>query len=613
MTFSAFRQESLKAGEIFRGDESRARIEQFLKAPLLVRSAANGPSSLRKDFERPLWILAIVVALVLLMACANVANLLIARAAVREREMALRMSIGAGRARLVQQVLIESSLLAMAACVLGALFAIWAAPLIVRMLATSTDPVRLVLQIDWRLLGFLSLLCAATTIAFGAVPALRASAVAPQEVLSRGGAGGVGGGGRHTARHGLGRWLVAAQVAFCFVVLFLAGLFLLTFRHLTTERLGFDQDNLVLIDVGAKQLAQTPDQGRAAWLQLQDQLRERPGISAVSFSAWSLFAGGGWSASVRVEGRPVDPMDAYLLSVSPRFCETMGIRLIGGREFRPQDGVWRDVNANAPTPRPAIVNEAFVRRYLPQFTDPLTRALGQRFSFVNGRQLTPQEIVGVVQDARYYSVRDEIPPTAYLPLAPSQGLTDATLEVRTQLAPAVLAELVRSEMAIVHTAFRVREVTLQSTRVGDTLIRERLLALLSGFFAVLAMLLAVVGLYGILSFIVVSRTNEIGIRIALGAQQRAVVRLVVSDVLMVVGVGLAAGLAAGLLLARSLTSVSAGAGPGKAASLLYHVAPSDALSLAAPIVCLLLATALAAFPPALRAARVDPLVALRHD
>ncbi len=613
VTFSAFRQESLTAGDVFRGDESRARVEQFLKTPLLVRSAANGPSSLRQDFQRPLWILAIVVALVLLMACANVANLLIARAAARQREMALRISIGAGRARLVQQVLIESSLLAMAACVLGALFAIWAAPVIVRMLAPSNDPVRLVLRIDWRLLGFLSLLCAGTTIAFGAVPALRASAVAPQEVLSRGGAGGVGGGGRHTARHGLGRWLVAAQVAFCFVVLFLAGLFLLTFRHLTTERLGFDQDNLVLIGAGAKELAQTTDHGRAAWLQLQEQLRERPGIGAVSFSAWSLFAGGGWSASVRVEGRPVDPIDAYLLSVSPRFFETMGIRLIGGREFTAQDGAWRDRNDDAP--RPAIVNEAFVRRYFPQVTEPLTRVLGQRFAFSNGRQLIPQEIVGVVQDARYYSVRDEIPATAYLPLAPSDGLTEATVEVRTHLAPAVLAELVRSEMARVHPAFRVREVTLQSTRVADTLIRERLLALLSGFFALLAMLLAIVGLYGILTFIVVSRTNEIGIRIALGARQRAVVRLVLSDVLMLIGVGLAAGLVAGLLLARSLASASAGAaaGAGASASLLYHVEPSDAFSLAAPIVCLLLATALAAFPPALRAARVDPLVALRHD
>jgi predicted permease len=596
VAFTAFRQDSVKGG-LFRTDELPARIKQFVETPLYVRSAANGPSTLRQDFERPLWILATLVALVLLIACANVANLLIARAVVRQREMALRISIGAGRARLVQQVLVESSLLAIAACVLGVLFAVWSAPLIVRLLASSTDPVRLALQVDWRLVGFLALLCAGTTIGFGAVPAIRASAVAPQEVMRRGG----GGDGTQTGKRGLGRWLVAAQVAFCFVVLFLAGMFLLTFRHLTMERLGFEQGNLVLVSVSAKELTQTADKGRAAWLLLQDQLRQLPGIEAVSCSAWSLFAGGGWSGGIRVEGRPVDPHESYLLAVSPRFFETMKIQLIDGREFDAYDGA----STAAAAPAPAIVNEAFARRYFPDLMRHRDRAdlfVGQRFSILGGRdKLMPQEIIGVVQDARYYSVRDEIPPTAYVPLALSDGLASATLELRTSLEPAIIADMVQREMRQVHPAFRVQDVTTQATRVMDTLLRERLLAFLSGFFAIVSMLLAAVGLYGILSFLVVSRTKEIGIRIALGAQQRTVVRLVMFDVLLLIGVGLGVGVIAGFALSRSLTS------------LLYHVQPSDAVSLAAPLVCLLLATAVAALPPALRAARVDPLVALRHD
>jgi predicted permease len=605
VAFTAFRQDSVKAG-LFRADESRARIEQFVKTPLRVRSAANGPSSLRDEFERPLWILAIVVGLVLLIACANVANLLIARAAARQREMALRLSIGAGRARLIQQVLIESSLLAIAACVLGALFAIWSAPLIVRLLAPSNEPVRLALALNWRLLGFLTLVCAGTTIGFGVVPAMQASAVAPQDVHKRG----EGGDGKHTARRGLGRALVAAQVAFCFIVLFLAGLFLLTFRHLTSEHLGFEQDNVVLIDVEAKELAQTQaqtqtqDSGRAAWLQLQEQLRQQPGIEAVSFSAWSLFAGGGWSSSIRVEGQPVEPRESYMLAVSPRFFETMQIRLIDGRDFNAHDGEARDGAEHAAAvaavalAQPAIVNEAFARRYFAG-----QRVIGQRFSMGQNNRPETKEIVGLVQDARYYRVRDEVPPTAYVPLAPSQGqgLTSATLEVRTPLEPAVVAEIAPRAMRQVHPAFRMREVTTQATRVADTLIRERLLALLSGFFALVAIVLAAVGLYGVLSYIVVSRTKEIGIRVALGAQRRAVIRLVVADVLLLVMIGLTAGLAAGLMLTRYLTS------------LLYQVQPSDTMSLAAPIACLLLSTALAAFPPALRATRVDPLVALRHE
>jgi predicted permease len=556
--------------------------ERMINVPLHMHDAANGTSPIRQKLERPLWILALVVALVLLIACSNVANLLIARAAARRREMALRISIGAGRARLVQQVLIESALLAMAACLLGVALAIWITPLIVPQLGVSRDPVRLALGLDWRLFGFLAIVCTSATLIFGLGPAAHVSAVTPQDALKTADT-------HQTARRGLARLLVAAQVGFCFVVLFVAGLFLMTFRHLTTEDLGFRPDKLVLIQGGAKDLAGNGEAARNTWLQLQDRLRQLPGVEDMSYSAWSLFSDTGWSGSVRVEGKPFDPIDTYFLSVSPRFVSTMGMRLIAGREFQPDDLLRTPASA-------AIVNQTFAQRHFPG-----QNPIGHRFQTINDRQPAMHEIVGVVQDAHYDNIRDAVSPTAYFPLNPPDGLGWATMEVRTTIDPTALIDSVRREARQVHPSFRVGQVTLQSTLVADSVLRERLLACLSGFFAIVAMLLAAIGLYGVLSYSVVQRTREIGIRVALGAQRRALVRLVVADALWLIAIGLIGGLAGGWLLTRSV------------ASLLYQVRPSDAISLILPIASLLLATVLAALPPALRATRVDPLVALRYE
>ena len=575
--FTAFRRERAQG---MRADEPPARIERYINAPLDVRSAANGPSALRKRFERPLWILAAVVGLLLLIACSNVANLLVARAARREREMALRISIGAGRARVVQQVLVESALLAVAACLLGGAFALLAAPLIVSRLAPASNPAYLELHLNGPLFAFLAGVGAVTTLLFGAVPALRASAVSPNAALKADGA-------RHSVGRGLVRPLVAAQVGFSFVVLFVTGLLLLSFYKLARLDPGFAKDGLVLVDVQTTGLRRGERTPHRVWTEVLAAARTVPGVRAASLSGFGLFSGNGWSMSVRLPGQAADAFEPYYLGVSPGFFETMGLPLLAGRDLEPRD-VERE---GAPA---VVVNQAFARRYFPGESP-----LGRHFSLVDQDQkLADQEIVGLAGDARYLNLRDPVPPTVYVPQRDDRRVT---IELRTAADPAAVAAALRPEIARINPALRVDEVTTQSRLIDETILSERLLALLSGFFAVVALVLAAVGLYGVLSYAVARRTKEIGIRLALGARSAAVVRLVVGDVALLVASGLAGGVAVGLLLARFL------------ASLLFEVRPSDFWSLALPLGWLLLATALAALPAAARAVRVDPTVALRYE
>jgi putative ABC transport system permease protein len=575
--FTAFRRERAQG---MRADEPPARIERYINAPLDVRSAANGPSALRKRFERPLWILAAVVGLLLLIACANVANLLVARAARREREMALRISIGAGRARVVQQVLVESALLAVAACILGGAFALLAAPLIVSRLAPASNPAYLELHLNGPLFAFLAGVGALTTLLFGAVPALRASAVSPNAALKADGA-------RHSAGRGLVRPLVAAQVSCSFVVLFVTGLLLLSFYKLARLDPGFAKDGLVLVDVQTTGLRRGERTPHRVWAEVLAAARTMPGVRAASLSGFGLFSGNGWSMNVRLPGQAADTFEPYYLGVSPGFFETMGLPLLAGRDLEPRD-VERE---GAPA---VVVNQAFARRYFPGESP-----LGRHFSLVDqDGKLADQEIVGLAGDARYLNLRDPVPPTVYVPQRDDRRVT---IELRTAADPGAVAAALRPEIARINPALRVDDVTTQSRLIDETILSERLLALLSGFFAVVALVLAAVGLYGVLSYAVARRTREIGIRLALGARSGAVVRLVVGDVGLLVAAGLAGGVAVGLLLARFL------------ASLLFEVHASDFWSLALPLGWLLLATALAALPAAARAVRIDPTVALRYE
>ena len=563
-----------------RADEPRDAVERYINTPVYLRSAANGPSGLRRSFERSLWILGLIAALVLLIACSNVASLLVARATARAREMALRISIGAGRGRLIQQVLIESALLSMAACLGGMLIALYAAPRVASLLSTSVSVIRLDLRLDWRILAFIAGTGAAVTVLFGLAPALRASAVAPNDALKSGT-------GKQTARIGLFRPLVAAQTAFSFIVLFVGGLFLTSFSNLTRTDLGFDRNDVVIASIEATELGRAGQNGHAVWRQLIERLAASPGIESASLSGWGLFEGSTSSRSLRVPGRAAEAFEPFYMPASPGYLDTMRIELLDGRDFE-----WRDVQPSGDSR--VIVNESFVRRYFPG-----EGALGQRFFYVGpANTLIAQDIIGIVRDAKYASVREPAPPTVYLPQWPAGW---CAVHLRTRLESGAVAALLRHELPRIHSAFQVTDITLQSTLVDNVLVRERLLALLSAFFAGVAVILIAVGLYGILTYNVVARTREIGVRLALGARPVGVMLVVVKQVGLMMAIGLALGVAGGLFAS------------GFAAALFYEVQPWDAWSLTIPFVGLLVTCGLSALLPALRATQVDPLTALRSE
>jgi predicted permease len=572
--FTNFRREY--APRLFRPDRSPEGVRRFLETPLYVRSAANGPSPLRRQFERSLWILVSIAALVLLIAGSNVANLFLARTAVREREMALRLSIGAGRARLIQQQLVESALIAGAVCVLGLLFAAVAAPAVVGILAPPDDPVRLDLRLDWRVLAFAGGLTLLTTALFGLVPAVRASGVSPIAALKTGG-------GRPGTRAGVMRPFVTMQVAFGLVVLFVGSLLVLSFARLSAVQPGFATSDVLLLSLDTVRRVDA-NQQRAALLQVLDRLGTVPGVQAVSSAEFNVL-GRAWTNDVRVPGTPHETIETTVAPVTPGYFETMKIPLLAGRAF-----VRGDMEGQKSSP--VVVNEAFAARYFGR-EPAVGRTLEPRFGQIDGAT----EVVGVVANARY-DLRKPAAPTVYIPLR-LQGT--GTIHVRVAGDPAALGARLREEVRAANPLFRVTTVTPQSAVVDQTLLRERLLALLSGFFAAVGLVLAAVGLYGVLSYSVVQRTREIGIRVALGARQLGVIRTVLTDVGGAVIVGAGCGLAGGLYLSRFVEA------------LLFEVTPLDFWSVMLPLATLLLTASVAAILPAVRAARVDPVIALRYE
>ena len=563
----------------FSSDTPKQTVDRFLSQSVLLLPAGSGASDLQKDYRKPLVILGILVLLVLLVACVNVGNLQAAQAASRAREMALRVSIGAGRARLIQLVLVESLVLAAIASATGALFSWWSAPLVVSMLAPRETPVRLILDADWRVVAFGVALTVAVALLFGLAPALRASSVQPNFALR--------GGQDSHARRGFMRSLVAAQVAFCVLVLFVAGLFATTFARLSNRPLGYSPKPVLAVSVSRPKTTQPAD----IWRQVAGRF---PRVQSAAFAGWTLMSGNGWTRNVRAPGIELQAQAPYCLDVSPGFFETMGIGMIGGRDFRPGDVQPGTRGANEPVPGVAIVNETFARVYF-RGENPVGRTVTLT---ANRDAPVPVEIVGYVRDAVYRSVRETIRPTIYVPVQPRDN---GTLLVRVSGDPLSLAALLRREIPRVTAGYRVRNIETQMSLVRRQWVREKLLATLSLFFAIVALVLAAVGLYGVLNYTVFERRREIGVRMALGARPAHVVRGVTGGILAAVLLGVGAGIAGGMVCGRFV------------GSLLFDVKASDTDVIAMPVLLLLGIALAASIPPAVRAVRLDPAQVLRSE
>jgi predicted permease len=556
-------------------------ITAYLNEKILLTPAGSGASGPQRTFRRPLFILAGLVALVLLIACANVANLLTAQAITRAREMALRVSIGAGRWRLIQLVLVESALLAICASVVGAVFAWWAAPFVVSLLSQIGEPIRLVLDLDWRSVAFSLALTLTVTVLFGMAPALRASAVQPLSAIK-------GHDDPHAHRRFV-RSLIGGQMAFCLFVLFVAGLFATTLRNLSNRPLGFESERILLLDINRPGERQPPQ----VWAALTDQIRGIPGAESAAFATWAPLSENRWRWPVYVAPRQAEEVSPYFLGISPAYFDTMHIGMVGGRDFRIDDMPPTLDREKRPVPGVGIVNETFARVYF-----GAQSPIGRQVIVQQDKEMdVPMEIVGVVRDAVYYDLREPMRPTVYVPI---EAGNQRTLFVRTAGDPRVLAATMRSEVSRTYKDTPVLATT-QSALIRRQVVRERLLATLSLFFAVLALLLAAIGLYGVLNYAVVQQRREIGVRMALGARATHLVQRVATEMLSPVAVGAIVGLALALAFG------------GLVESILFEVKASDASAIATPLLTLAVAAALAAVPPAIRAVRIDPAQTLRSE
>jgi predicted permease len=567
---------------------------------LYLDPGGQGQMGTRRYYAPSLYMLLGVVGLVLLIACANVANLLLARASSRQKEIGVRLALGAGRFRLMRQLLAESVLLSSLGGLMGIIFAIWLKD---GLLAVSDWGGRsmqaLEPRLDWRVLGFTLALSVLTGLVFGLAPAWRSTRVDLTPALKDSGRRSNG-----VSRSRLSRGLVVVQVALSLVLLTGAGLFLRTLTNLHEVEPGFNQRNLLLFGITPGFIGYKDEKLTQLYQQLAERIENLPGVEAITFSTNTLLANGSSSRNVFLREALAAPPDAegritpngtgYVNHVRENFLETMGIPMHAGRGLRPQD--------NARSPKVVVVNQTFANAYFPG-----ENPIGKRFTF-DPKKPDEIEIVGLARDAKYTRQRDEIPPTAYIPWQQELGwMIGVTVEVRTTGEPTALVAGLREAARDVEPNLPLNNIRTQVEQADQTLAMERLLAKLVTLFALLAQLLAAIGLFGVLAYAVSQRTREIGIRLALGADHRNVLGMILRQ-----GLSLAlAGVVLGLVVAYGLTKFLETQVDFN--GLLYGVQANDTVTYGITSAVLLLVAMVACLVPARRAARVDPMQALRSE
>ena len=560
------------------------RLKQIQEANIQLTPVSRGLSTLREQFSLSLRVLMGVVALVLLIASANVANLLLAHGAARSREFAVRLAVGAGRMRLARQLLTESALLALLGGAVGVALSWWGTRLLLLMASDGPEALPVDIAPNLRVLGFTIGVSALCAIVFGTAPALRASRIEPNTSLK-------GGKTVNALRNPLGKAFVVAQVALSLLLLVGAGLFVRTLVNLQNIPSGFKQENamLFMIDTSATGIKTDDPKLPALLSEVEEKVKQVPGVQAASF-AFIVFNQGFWSgAAYTREDNIPEGQNRQLRNniVGPDFFAAMGIPLVQGRGIGPQD--------TKSSQKVAVVTESMVQKFF-----PTGNPIGKRFG-IKGRESSEEiEVIGVVKDAKYGNLKEQFRPMAFYPYTQLPDVL-GNFVVRFSGSPSAVVPQVRETIKQINRNLPVDDVVSLSDHIGRSLVQQKLIARLASFFGLLALLLACVGLYGVMSYGVARRTNEIGIRMALGAQNLSVLWLVLREALVLVVIGLVVGVLASLALTKT------------ASSLLYELKPNDPLTIAMATIVLLMVALVAGYLPARRAARVDPMIALRDE
>lgn len=576
---------------------------RFLQNVIQALPGGQGNSYSRELLKTPLWVLMALTGGVLLIACANVAGLLIARGASRQKEIAIRLAIGAGRFRIVRQLLVESLLLSLGGGLLGLLLAFWTDRALLAFLPSGIDEYSMKLSTapDLTILGFATAVALLTGLIFGLVPALQATKpdVAP---TLKDTVGGVVGGGTHVR---VRKALVAAQVMLSLLLLIGAGLFIRSLRNLRDLGPGFNTGKLVAFEIDPTLNGYSAERAKIFYRQLSADLSALPGVRSVGLAMIRILEENESDSWLTIEGyqaKPTETPDAFMNWIGPGYFETLGVPLLAGRNFTENDTqmVRHDDRPESVdmVPRVAIVNEKFAKRFFGSVEKSIGRHVGYG---IDPGTKTDMEIVGVVKDIKYTNLRDEIPPQAFLPYLALDRAGGMTVYARTTMDPNQFISAVRSRVRAMDSNLPVYGMRTMDQQISNSLLVERLIASLSAVFGFLATLLAVIGLYGVMAYTVARRTREIGIRMALGAFQRDVIWMVMREVLVLLAIGLAAGLAGAWVLAKFVQAQ------------LYGVSSHDPLTVALAALGLALVACAAGFIPASRASRIDAMSALRYE